>query len=99
MRKYSYDQFKKTKRTMILLIISISFYKILRISDNLISKVHQICDEPNSYVKILKIVSEYNNQIELDSIVWAFVILKVKTSRDILQGLTKLDHLVKVSIF
>jgi hypothetical protein len=39
------------------------------------------------------------NKLNLIRYFWAIVILKVKSSKDILKGLNKLDHLIKVSIY
>ena len=35
----------------------------------------------------------------IDSLIFAFIIVRVKSSQDILQGVSKLDHLLKVSVF
>lgn len=39
------------------------------------------------------------NFLQFEYILTAFVIVKLKSSQDILQGLSKLDYLIKYSVF
>ena len=55
-----------------------------------------LCDEMNNSRLTLMILTK---ALYIDSLIFAFIIVRVKSSQDILQGVSKLDHLLKVSVF
>lgn len=57
------------------------------------------CQEHNQLVMYLRLLQKFFYAIDFNTLLYAFVILKVKSSQDILQGLSKLDHLIKISFF
>ena len=54
------------------------------------------CDELNNARLILITLTK---GLYIDSLIFAFIIVRVKSSQDILQSVSKLDHLLKVSVF
>ena len=67
-----------------------------------LEKVDHFCKHKRTSLKTYLIalsVQYFFNQLNFIQIIIAFVILKKKSSDDILQGINKIDYLIKVSVF
>lgn len=115
MQKYHRYEFKRTRSTMVAYyLLSISFITIntamfyLIMTDsvfdqgslsNLFTGVAELCQEDKVEAQLLMWSMFINFMLGLPGILQSLIVIKLKSSQDILQGVSKLDYLLKVSVF
>lgn len=99
LHRYSYLEHKRSKKSMRLYITLITLIQSLFIFNNLLSLKSDLKREH----ELLGLFQDYFQLIfftlELPTIFIAATILHFKANDDVLQGISKLDHLLKISIF
>ena len=94
------QEFQKNKCTMISQLLIMEIYGLMLIVMHILNNPSKcICDEQDIFVKFMTLVASLIQKLDLNTTIYSFAVLYVKSSDDILQGLTRLDHLIKVSIF
>ena len=85
MMKHHPQEFKKNKCTMISQILIMELYVFLIIVSNILKDESRcICCEENKFIKYLTLASSFFNMLDMHTTLFAFVVLYVKSSDDIL---------------
>ena len=96
MKKLHSFEFQRNKKNMTMIIIAYTvaliFYAITYIQS-------LVRHDRGDSLESIKIMWMINYQFQIPNFFMCFIMIKVKSSCDILQGLNKLDHLLMVSAF
>ena len=96
---YEYRRTHKSMQIAHCLYLLFCIYSIVAVTgfyyDELIDEKYPNCNDP--FVKLYCIVSIFDS--EMFTLLMSYAILVIKSTDDILQGINKLDYLIKVSVF